>query len=88
LTRAELGLNRRHDEAIIRKVPGGDRFAVEVTPEHQIWYVKDRINEALPKIRPSQMTLVFGTKTLEDNNTVESYGIKADSTLVLTVKAE
>jgi hypothetical protein len=72
---------------IFVKVLSGKHITLYVELTGKVKVVKEKINEK-EGIPVSQQILIFEEKLLEDDNSLEFYGITKDSTLHLTLKKE
>ena len=69
------------------ETPDGTQLEFLIKPTDTVEDVKDRI-EATVGIPQSGQLLTFGTKLLEDESTLDDYGVTHDSVLKLRLKPE
>lgn len=73
------------DRNIFVKTLSGKTITVTVSPSDTIANLKEKIKTS-EGISPEEQRLIFHGKQLEDNNTINDYGIMADSTINLVLR--
>ncbi|XP_072103645.1 2'-5'-oligoadenylate synthase 3-like [Mobula birostris] len=63
----------------------GRNLTIQVLPSDKVSSLKDKI-ESLERIRRSQYYLTFQSMPLEDERTLQSYGIKQNSTILVNLR--
>jgi len=79
------GLNDSNSKQIFVKTLQGKNITLEVQDGDTVESIKKKITD-IEGIPVDQMRLVFNGKQLEDVNTIQDYGIEADSTVHLVLR--
>lgn len=67
---------------ILVQYPTGNQVKYEVEPHQTIWDLKLQIGSRASQ-NPAEINLVFGEQTLDNNPTLESYGITNGSVVFM-----
>ncbi|XP_078277975.1 polyubiquitin-like [Rhinoraja longicauda] len=64
----------------------GRNLTIQVSPNDKVSSLKNKIEESLEHLQPSQYYLTFQTTILEDERTLHHYGIKQHSTIYVNLR--